>query len=507
MPSLVADIDAVKREILRYADMGRSPTNLEAIHGADAVLDLNDVLTGGQQRFYFPLIPVARKHEGQDVTYERYVWSFLIKSATLAVVSGTADYDLPDDFHDFVSAGFIYAGQTRVGRTTIETIEALRAQAPRNGAPLYFALRPKATPQGGVMQHEVMLYPTPGQNYSLSYRYVFDPEPLSDANPYHLGGTQHSRTFIAACLAEAESKLNDKLGEKLKEFQELLQSSIQIDRSISDAETVEVWPLENESTDLLVNKAYLKRRIGIQLGIGPHQAAWNHSEQQTVKLILETGLRKFYGPKVLPGERYAHNWSFLKPVKAMTLVSGQYKYDFPEGFVMLDGEEIVYEPGTAIIYPPIKRVAERQVAANLQLNHASSRPQWMAYRPKAFDEATGTRYEAVFWPVPDQEYVINYRCILNPTVMSEETTLPLGSPMDAQTLLEACLAAAEEIQGKLGLHSKLFDDCLAASISRDRKAGSADSLGFNVDRERWEWDLSLLHDCDENIVTYNGIQW
>ena len=60
------------------------------------------------------------------------------------------------------------------------------------------------------------------------------------------------------------------------------------------------------------------------LGYGRDSSNWSTDQENSIKSCLKSGLRKFYHPPVLPGERLAHEWSFLNPVTTLDIgpVSG-----------------------------------------------------------------------------------------------------------------------------------------------------------------------------------------
>lgn len=502
--ALTIDYTTLRREIGSLIGYKSNTSNWTA----DEIQTVQDILDRGLSRFYWPPPTTRVNTLGNEVSEPPHQWSFLTPDKTLSTVSGTSKYDLPSDFVDFNSKGFTYSAagaQTRVARVDIEELDNLQANSARSGPPLYFSIRLTVLPN--TTTYSVDFYPTPDASYVLGYSYVVTPDSLnSTTNQYPLGGPRHSATIMEACLAEAERRLND--GETFHEqrFKELLVASVAADKSLVKPEGTAPWPLENSATDLKVNKAYLKRLIGQQLGFGPHPGLWDNTQAQKVKLTLETGLRKFYAPRVLPGERYAHSWSFLKAKEQLTLVEDVYRYDLPEGFAMFKGDELIYEPGSALLYPPVKLVSDRQVDQNLQRAMTAGRPQICAYRNKPYSEATGTRFELILWPIPDQALTLNYRYSVNPGMLSDDAALPYGHQTCMQALVEACLCAAEEQSGQLGLHSNLFLECLQAAVGEDRKVNSPDTLGYNRDNSDrpmdpgWSW-----HDGDENLVTYTGL--
>jgi hypothetical protein len=189
----------------------------------------------------------------------------------------------------------------------------------------------------------------------------------------------------------------------------------------------------------------------------------------------------------------------------LNLQADDYDYDLPEDFAMMLGP-MTFAPGAAVLYPSVRLVGEHQIRQRLQRTEAGARPSLAAVRILAPEGSVGTRYKLLVWPVPDQAYDLEYRYQINPDALGDDTALPLGGQPHMQTVIEACLAAVEESQGKPGAHSAMFLLHLASSVSHDRRASSAESLGYNVDPSDHPTDrFASWHDCDENVVTYNGV--
>lgn len=484
--SLSITYATLRREIGRFLGYDRDPSNWSA----DQIADVADILASGLRSFYFP---------------PGHSWSFLRPTATLSLTVGDGDYDLPTNFGGLVT-GFSYAaaaGEVSITATSEEKIRALRSAAAQEGAPKYYAIRVKTQVADSAELHEALFYPTPDDSYTVTYRYSLEPATLSASNTVPLGGARHSEAILEACLAAAEKTLNDEAGVHHQKFADLLQASIALDTAAISVDG-DVWPLENPASDLTINKAYLKRLVGRELGYGPNPAVWSHHQGQEVELAVQTGLRRFYSPPVLPGERYSHEWSFLRPAATLTLTADDYQYDLPADFAMLTGP-LTFAPGAAVLYPPVQIVGEHQIRQRLQRSEASARPSMAAIRVKDPDDTVGTRYEILLWPVPDDAYDLTYRYHINPDTLDSDTALPFGGQPNAQTVIEACLAAAEDLQGEPGLHSEAFMERLQASVGHDRKVSAADTLGFNRDPSDFPMDpFANFHDFDENIVTYTG---
>jgi hypothetical protein len=69
----------------------------------------------------------------------------------------------------------------------------------------------------------------------------------------------------------------------------------------------------------------LRTAIGYYLGFGRTSGNWTASETADIDYVLDRGLAQAYYPPPLPGERVAHEWSFLKPESTFK-VWGTYTY-------------------------------------------------------------------------------------------------------------------------------------------------------------------------------------
>lgn len=495
--SLETTYEELRRHIGRFIGAGRnSPWT------ATNTQDINDSLTSGLREFYWP------SDDGRH-----YTWSFLRRSGEATIAANTYQADLPSDFSQLTS---VSTTTRTLGLASEDQVSSLIASDARTGDPLYYAVRTKsADPSGGIGRtgHEIIVYPTPAAATVISFRYAAEPETISSDADRPLGGAIHSETILEACLAAAEKVLDPEAGEGIhaKKFAECLKASIDADRKLTQINTEStIHPLDGEDGStggLEVNKAQLKRIVGQAMTFGANPAAWTHGQTVEVSEVIRGGLRKFYQPMTLPGERSPHNWSFLQPLFTMALSDGGSVYDLPDDFALIKGS-VTYEAGSSVLYPSIEQASEETVRYRLQREEASSRPSIYAVRPKKSDETVGTRYEILFWPVPEQDYNVTFRYAINPDQLKDDEALPLGGQPHAQTIIEACLAEAESKSGSGNSRQKKFEVCLVSSVGHDREASAPDFISDSrgnsdgLDREFGNW-----HGYDENIVTYNGIAY
>lgn len=493
---LSIDYNTLRREIGRFLNLGRDPDNDWSSQQAS---DVADIIRSGLRRVYWP--PLLPAPEGRP-QQPQHAWSFLRPVSTLDVKAGVSTYTLPEDFSGMLS-GATFAG----GSADVVPEEQIRSLAARSGTPIYCAVRPRPITDGSIeTAYEILLYPTPSADLTASFRYTRNPPEISADNPYPLGGPKLSELILESCLAAAEKTLEDTEGIHAKRFMECLVAAISQDKATLATEENDIWPLDNPATGLEVNRAYLRRLAGRELGYGPNPGIWSHKETQEVELAVQTGQRKFYAPLPLPGEKAGHEWSFLRPLLPIRLVAGQYQYDLPQDFAGMLGP-IVFEPESDVLYPPLRLVGEWQLRQKLQLDYSSTRPTLAAIATKPPD-LIGGGYVLLVWPSPDDTYILNVRYQSNPEAVADETQLPHGGQAHAQTIIEAVLAACEEQIGKLGVHSKLFLERMLTSVGHDRKLITPDTLGMNIDRSDGpETSDRNWHRCTDGLIAYNGVYY
>lgn len=500
--SLALDYSQIRREIGRFLGIGLDPD----AWNSDDILHVADIIRSGLRRFYWhAVLPPSGENARAKAPHS---WSFLKPLRTITLAANTSTYDLPDDFGELLEPTLTWeAGEDKepIAVVSERQLRSLASQANQPaGTPRYAAIRAKAPAEGGPTLHEIVFYPTPGAVETVSYRASIIPQDLSETNQYPLGGGQHAETILESCLAAAEKTLHDTEGVHSKRYFECLAASIQSDERLVSSADDGIWPLEHQPNDLNITKARLKLLIGRLMGYGPHFALWTHKQAGEIQLALETGLRKFYAPPILPGDSYSHDWSFLKPLLSIRTASGRWQYDLPADFADFDGP-LTYAPESSILYPPLSVVGEFQIRHMVQSEEASGRPRLVALSLKPLDIGT-TAYEMLAWPVADGEYEIRGRYVSNPIALPEDVSLPFGGQHHVNTVIESCLAAAELQMGtQNGPHAKEFERCLAASVSHDRKVGSPESFGYNGDRSDIPSDpYGNWHRLDDNLVTLTG---
>lgn len=160
-------------------------------------------------------------------------WSWMRPTYRFQTAEGQRRYTLPLDFEQFIDDihfdGAEYA-YSSIAQLPSSRVANLYNEYEQNGVPLNYAIEVESHDGTTQQQYQLVLQPTPDSEYSLVGRYQVGPiRNLNTARPYFPGGPENRELFIAACLAQAESKFFDVKGDKFESFQMALQAAISRD--------------------------------------------------------------------------------------------------------------------------------------------------------------------------------------------------------------------------------------------------------------------------------------
>ena len=206
-------------EVGGFLGYGRTPNWSTA---REALID--SIVQSGVRRVYYP------PSTGEGVS--GYEWSWLQPTTTLPIVSGTSDYDLPDDFGRLVGPFHFPAEEYRrpAIEISVSKILQLRTYSFQTGGPYYVATRFKLSDGSAGQKQEALFFPEPNEAWTMIYEYEAYNSALSDSFPYPLGGMKLSELYIESCLAVAESRTEDELSIHTQTFQALLIDAVVRDR-------------------------------------------------------------------------------------------------------------------------------------------------------------------------------------------------------------------------------------------------------------------------------------
>lgn len=254
-------------------------------------------------------------------------------------------------------------------------------------------------------------------------------------------------------------------------------------------------------SQLSLTRTQLREAVGTFLDLGFEVADYSTDDLLLIDRAIDAGLRQFYEPLPLPGERAAHTWSFLYPIGTLSLVSGQSEYDLPDDFGGIT--ERFFMVGDDLSNFPLEMTNMARILALREMDDSSSGPpQMVALNLIPATGETPTRYSAVVYPTPGQAYTLKFPYRSNPYQLSATAAYPLGGQPHAETLRESCLAAAErDVNDEIGIHNSQFQARMVASVTYDRRHFSAKNYGYNGDRKKYR---PLRHPDTSHVVTIFG---
>jgi hypothetical protein len=155
----------------------------------------------------------------------------------------------------------------------------------------------------------------------------------------------------------------------------------------------------------------------------------------------------------------------------------------------------------------ITMVSEAQIRKLRQSSISTATPYLAATLPKTTDGTEGQRWEAMFYPPPNEPLVLHYRYFILPDALISTTKeYPYGSAAHSETILESCLAVAEsrEKDGGDGQHNARFEKFLFSSIDHDNSLiKTVEYFGYNGDNSDDVPDDRMQNDFND-LVTFNG---
>lgn len=236
---------------------------------------------------------------------------------------------------------------------------------------------------------------------------------------------------------------------------------------------------------LSIDLTGLRNAVCQYLGFGLTYASASTDEQTLIDRQVDQGLRSFYQPTPLQGERISHIWSFMQPEFNCSIAPDTDAVDLPDDFGGFTGS--LYLSSDDLGWEPLKLTGIGQVLKERQLAGGTAgvtgAPRLLAVMPIATNGSSGQRYSLQFWPSADAAYTIKGIYYCNPYQLGTSTPYPMGGQPHAETLREACLAVAErEVNDVVGVHSQTFERRLAASVCLDRRLSSPQSFGMNSDK-------------------------
>lgn len=225
-----------------------------------------------------------------------------------------------------------------------------------------------------------------------------------------------------------------------------------------------------EST-LTLTYTQLDTAVARKLG-WPLSTDGDRTTPQTTRIgeILDSGYRTFCFPPWREAGLPSHQWSFLKYDTTLELTASSGTTDCPDDFAYIVAARLFYTDSDDSQGHGIQVTTTDHIHRLLQEDDDyEEKPDWVAFRPKSFTAATGQRSEALFYPIPDDAYVITLPHVALPDASSGSNYMQ-GGMQHVETLKAACRAVAEhEEEDHRGHEWARFMSCLIASFDVDAR--------------------------------------
>lgn len=223
---------------------------------------------------------------------------------------------------------------------------------------------------------------------------------------------------------------------------------------------------------LSVGAIELREEIAFFLGYGRTADDWSAARLLEINSIMQSGVRRVYFPPAVSANEVGYEWSFLRPTTTLTTVDGTGDYNLPNdlGRVVGSFHYPAEENQHSISIISLGRILEMR--ANSVLVGYPSLAAIRFRSETSSTRVTGSRQEVLFFPEPDDAWVLSYEYEAYSGQLTDELPYPLGGMKMSELYIESCLTVAEErIMDDIGVHSRSFQTLLLDAIARDKKQG------------------------------------
>jgi hypothetical protein len=220
-----------------------------------------------------------------------------------------------------------------------------------------------------------------------------------------------------------------------------------------------------------------------------------------VKRLVNDGYRRFINENP--------RWNFLAVPLTLTFGTGtvnseNWRYYLPDDFYGILLNPFTYDTdGPRITINPTDEGRIRSLRAG---NDVTGQPALVAFRPiNVIASATGSRWEALFWPEPSGTETVTAVYRRYPAALSSNSDVSVAGFQHDDAVLKGAIAAAElEKHDTIGAREKAYKDALGRSLELDSKATPTRRTDYgdrSEDRGRFgQRPLNYY-----GVSTYNGV--
>lgn len=195
--------------------------------------------------------------DGLRDVYAAHSWSFFRPVKTITTEADTYAYDLPTGYEAIEGELHYAPGESNyyppVQQRHDTEIRKLQQDDTTSDTdrPLYFSIRAVEFDETVGSRSQLILFPTPDDEYVLYARMKLRATMIDSTNQYPVGGESLSQLITEACLAAAERNYDEQEGRHTKRFLELLPLAIAADLEMTSPTTLGRDAPQGENVDII----------------------------------------------------------------------------------------------------------------------------------------------------------------------------------------------------------------------------------------------------------------
>ena len=259
-----------------------------------------------------------------------------------------------------------------------------------------------------------------------------------------------------------------------------------------------------QSANIAITLEELSIIIANDRGYSVDPTKWNANQTFVINQIVTSGVAQVYSPPPVNGEKVSPDWTFLKPITQISLPCGMQTIRMPDDFGSVDGP-IAVQTSTQTGTPWwIDWKNENFIYQMYQTNPQITGPPKFAAETvlRNINPPAGQARGLVFFPIPDQDYLLQVKYSIIPERLSGSQPYTYGGPRFRELFIASCLAYAEQkFDNNRGVMTARFNEMLMAAVSEDNK-NRPQKLGYNGNSEGVAW-RGFMH-TNPLAFYYNG---
>jgi len=147
-------------------------------------------------------------------------------------IASRGAFQLPSDFESTDTASLVFTEET--SRPPIRLIEerevtAMRATQDITGCPLLAAIRWSTSDGSAAQTQELVVWPTPDQDYQVAMPYAVQPQSMGASTDYPLGGPEIADALLSMILAVCEEAKTGARGDRWLEAEQKIKGAAKRD--------------------------------------------------------------------------------------------------------------------------------------------------------------------------------------------------------------------------------------------------------------------------------------